>query len=87
MNFDDIDLQGGEATFIEPLGEDMLEVRYANGYMVDVGFIDKEKTYYVTIVKDDNWKNAVAVYKARTEIGTRQNIKKAIEYVQKLIHL
>ena len=45
MDFDDIDFKGGKCRFIEPIGEDMIEVRYPNNYMIDVGFIKADSAY------------------------------------------
>lgn len=84
LNYNDIDFKGGEVTYIEPLGEDMLEVRYKDGYMIDVGYIERKKTYHVTVVKDDDWTNPLKEYKAKTAFRTRQNIIKAIDLVQKI---
>lgn len=68
-----MDLCGGTLVPIVNDDEDMLEVRWADGMWIDVGFIRDEETYYITTVADDTlegWNNPLSVLKIqnRTEL-------------------
>lgn len=54
QEYEDLDLCGGELTAILDDDEDMLEINYPDGSMIDVGYIAKNKMYYITAVKDDS---------------------------------
>lgn len=81
MKFDDINFQGGIPTYICELDEDMLEIRYANGYMIDVGYIEECKTFYVTVVKNNDWTNIINELSAKTEFELKSQLNCAIFYV------
>lgn len=73
MQYDDwvkpflsLDLCGGKLISILNDDEDMLEIRWADGMWIDVGFIEEENTYYITTVCDDTlegWNNPLSVLK------------------------
>ncbi len=50
--FASLDLRGGVLETIEDDGQDMLEIHYPSGMMIDVGYIEDDRTYYVTAVAD-----------------------------------
>jgi hypothetical protein len=84
MEFSDIDFKGGRCRYIEPIGEDMLEVCYPNGFMIDVGYIEETKTFYVTIIKDNDWVNIHKEISAKTETELKNALRYAIDYVTRL---
>ena len=64
LPFLSIDLCGGTLVPIVNDDEDMLEIRWSDGMWIDVGFIEKESTYYITTVADDTlegWNNPLSV--------------------------
>lgn len=51
--FQSLDLCGGILTPILNDDQDMLEIKWADGMWIDVGYIGELKTYYITTVADD----------------------------------
>ena len=52
----DLDLCGGKLITISDDDQDMLEVKYQNGAMIDVGYVELENNdfvYEITATKDD----------------------------------
>lgn len=49
-----LDLARGKLQSISDDCEDMLLITYEDGMQIDVGYIFQEKTYYITVVKDDS---------------------------------
>ena len=39
--------------------EDILELGFGNGYQIDLGYIEEDNKYVVTIIKDENWNNII----------------------------
>lgn len=39
--------------------EDILEVGFDNGYQIDLGYIEEDNKYVITIIKDENWNNII----------------------------
>lgn len=65
-----INLYGGKLETISDDDEDMLTITYQNGLMIDVGYIQSENTYYITVVTDDSiegWKNPINVVEVRNK--------------------
>ena len=61
--YEKLDLHGVEITFISDDDQDMIEINYPDGVSVDVGYMEEEKTYYITVVdeKVGGWTNPVSV--------------------------
>lgn len=51
--FGELDLRGGEMVFIEDNLEDMMEIRWPDGMIMDVGYIEESKTYEIVTVMND----------------------------------
>lgn len=51
-----LDLKNGEIKFICDDDQDMIEIRYDDGMLIDVGYVEDDRKYYITVVKsnDDN---------------------------------
>lgn len=54
--FDDIDYSGGEAFFIMDDSQDMIEIRYHDGMLIDVG-LDSDNIYNITVLASDDKKD------------------------------
>jgi len=52
--FTSLNLRGGTLTTILDDDQDMLEIHYPGGMMIDVGYIEDDRTYYVTAVADES---------------------------------
>ena len=81
MNFDDIDFKGGRCRYVEPLGEDMIEVCYPNGFMIDAGYLEESGTFYINVIKNNDWVNIYKELPAKTEIELKNTLRYAIDYV------
>lgn len=54
MEYDGLDLQEGILTAISDDGEDMLEIRWQDGMFLDVGYIECDGKYYVTVAENES---------------------------------
>ena len=57
--YKNLDLLGGKIEFISEDDQDMIEIHYKDGMLIDVGYIEEMKRYYITIVStddEDGWK-------------------------------
>ena len=55
-----LNLSGGKISFVLEDDEDMIEIHYKDGMLIDVGYIESMHSYFITIVLSDNaegWKN------------------------------
>ena len=61
--YENLDLRCGEITFISEDDQDMIEINYPDGVYIDVGYMEKEKTYYITVVDEKvcGWTNPVLI--------------------------
>ncbi|MBR3593239.1 MAG: hypothetical protein IKL44_01055 [Clostridia bacterium] len=76
-----LDLCGGTLISILNDDEDMLEIRWSNGMWIDVGFIEEEKTYYITTVANDtleSWNNPLSVLKTSNRMDLVNMIQQEI---------
>ena len=48
-----LDLMGGEIRFLLDDHEDMIEICFRDGMLIDVGYIEHWRTYQITVLKDD----------------------------------
>jgi hypothetical protein len=84
MDFSDIDFKGGKVRTICWLDEDMLEVFYPNNYMIDVGYIEDMNTFFISIIKNGDWKNIHKEISARSEAEVKNALRWAVDYVTSL---
>ena len=76
-----LDLCGGTLVSILNDDEDMLEIRWSDGMWIDVGFIEEEKTYYITTVANDtleSWNNPLSVLKTSNRMDLVNMIQQEI---------
>ena len=55
-----LDLLGGKISFILEDDEDMIEIYYEDGMLIDVGYIERMHSYLITVVSndtDEGWEN------------------------------
>lgn len=79
--YEALDFLGGKPTYILDDDEDMMEIRYDDGMLIDVGYIHHDKLYYITVVKSDtpkNWESPLAVIEVRDKRCLPPNIQEAI---------
>ena len=76
-----LDLCGGSLVSILNNDEDMLEIRWSDGMWIDVGFIEEEKTYYITTVANDtleSWNNPLSELKTSNRMDLVNMIQQEI---------
>lgn len=62
--YQSLDLKSGKIEFICEDDQDMIEIRYDDGMLIDVGYIAEERKYYITVVESDDangWEKPLAV--------------------------
>ncbi len=77
-----LDLAHGKLQTICDDDEDMLVITYEDGMQIDVGYILEEKTYYITVVKDDtmvSWNNPLGVFTTSDKSKLPTELQKAIQ--------
>ena len=76
-----LDLAQGKLQTICDDDQDMLLISYEDGMQIDVGYIEEEKTYYITVVKDDtmeSWNNPLGVFSTYDKSRLPTELQKAI---------
>ena len=77
-----LDLLHGKIDFILQDDEDMIEIHYNDGMLIDVGYIESLQSYFITVVSNDNeegWKHPLK------EIQI-QNKEKLFDVIQATIY-
>ena len=54
--YKNLDLLSGKIEFILEDDQDMIEIHYNDGMLIDVGYIEDLQSYYITVVSTDNEK-------------------------------
>ena len=59
-DYNKLDLSDGKISFILEDDEDMIEIHYEDGMLIDVGYIERMHSYLITVVSndtDEGWEN------------------------------
>ena len=81
IEYEKLDLAQGKLQCICDDDEDMLLITYEDGMQIDVGYIKEDKTYYITVVKDDtieSWNNPLGEFAATEKSKLSTELQKAI---------
>jgi len=73
-----IDFKGGLLEFWENQNR-LMEVWYENGFLIDVGYVQRLDTYFVTVIKDDDWAVPVRTTAVQEEKKLFSVIQEAVE--------
>ena len=76
-----LDLLQGELRTISDDDQDMLLITYKDGMQIDVGYIEEDKTYYITVVKDDtieSWNNPLGAFSTNDKSKLPTELQKVI---------
>ncbi|MBP3692019.1 MAG: hypothetical protein J6I80_02105 [Clostridia bacterium] len=76
-----LDLAQGKLQTICDDDQDMLLITYEDGMQIDVGYIEDDKIYYITVVKDDtmeSWNNPLGVFSTNDKSKLSTELQKAI---------
>ncbi len=78
--YQNLDLRNGKIEFICEDDQDMIEIRYKDGMLIDVGYIEEDKKYYITVVASDDikgWEKPMA----QVEISSKEGLFNEIQEV------
>ena len=76
-----LDLLGGKISFILEDDEDMIEIHYKDGMLIDVGYIERMHSYFITVVSSDTadgWKQPVEEVKVEDKTVLADKIQETI---------
>ena len=76
-----LDLSGGKILFISEDDEDMIEIHYKDGMLIDVGYIERMRSYFITVVSSDTadgWKQPVEEVKVEDKTVLADKIQETI---------
>ncbi len=76
-----LDLAQGKLKTICDDDQDMLLITYEDSMQIDVGYIKEDKTYYITVVKDDtmeSWNNPLGEFVTSDKSKLPTELQKAI---------
>ena len=76
-----LNLLNGKISFILEDDEDMIEIHYRDGMLIDVGYIEPLNAYFITVVTDDNaqgWKNPLEEIKVVDKTALVDKIQETI---------
>ena len=80
-DYKNLDLLGGKIEFILEDDEDMIEIHYKDGMLIDVGYIKEIKSYFITVVSIDDeegWKNPLDEIEIKHKDKLFENIQQTI---------
>lgn len=75
-----LDLKCGKIEFILEDDQDMIEILYKDGMLIDVGYIEDDKKYYITVVESNDlngWNSPLAIF----EVVSKENLLEEIQNV------
>ena len=52
-DYKNLNLLDGEISFISEDDEDMIHIRYSDGMLIHIGYIDRLNSYFITVVSSD----------------------------------
>lgn len=83
VTFDDFPIKEGKLleNYIDELKEDMFQVEFPKGYILDVGWrpsFEIKGKFYIVLIKDFNWGNPVYSTTAKNMIELKNKINKAL---------
>jgi len=79
--YKNLDLRKGKTEFICEDDQDMIEIRYDDGMLIDVGYIEEDKKYYITVIEFDDangWEKPLAVKAVDSKEDLFNEIQKTI---------
>ena len=76
-----LDLSDGKISFILEDDEDMIEIHYKDGMIIDIGYIERMRSYFITVVSSDTaegWKQPVEEVKVEDKTVLADKIQETI---------
>ena len=84
--YKNLDLLSGNIEFILEDDQDMIEIQYKDGMLIDVGYIEEMKAYYITIVStddEDGWAHPLKEIEIHDKVNLFAAIQDAINQYRK----
>ncbi|WP_042959162.1 hypothetical protein [Erwinia tasmaniensis] len=83
VTFDDFPIKEGQSleVYIDDLKEDMLQVAFPEGYILDVGWrpsFEIDGKFHVVLIKDYDWSSPIYSGSAENLVELKENINKAL---------
>jgi len=76
--YQDLDLLNGKIRFILEDDEDMIEISYKDGLLIDVGYIAHLCSYFITVVLNDDWTKPIEEISVKDKAILFDEIQKTI---------
>ena len=76
--YQNLDLLNGKIRFILEDDEDMIEILYKDGLLIDVGYIAKLSSYFITVVLNDDWTKPIEEIGVKSKAILFDEIQKTI---------
>ena len=76
--YQNLDLLNGKIRFILEDDEDMIEILYKDGLLIDVGYIAKLRSYFITVVLNDDWTKPIEKIGVKNKAILFDEIQKTI---------
>lgn len=76
-----LNLYSGKIEFISEDDEDMIEIRYSDGMLIDVGKPTASNIYYITVLSSDDivgWQNPLAELSVANKVHLVDKIQETI---------
>ncbi len=76
-----LNLLNGKITFILEDAEDMIEIHYKDGMLIDVGYIEHLNSYFITVVSSntgEGWRNPLEEIKVENKTVLIDKIQETI---------
>ena len=83
--YESLDLHGGKINYIGDELEDMIEIFYQDGMLIDIGKSLQDNIYYITVVSSDDikgWKNPLEIISVPDKKNLYDKIQETIEKYQ-----
>ncbi len=80
-DYKNLNLMDGEISFTLKDDEDMIEIKYSDGMLIDVGYINHLNSYFITVVSsdtDEGWKNPLEEVKIENKAELFDKIQETI---------
>ena len=89
-DYKNLNLLDGEISFISEDDEDMIHIRYSDGMLIHIGYIDRLNSYFITVVSSDTaegWKNPLEEIKIENKVELFDKIQETISKYRKKNYL
>ena len=80
-DYSKLDIVDGKIKFILEDDEDMIEIRYMDGMLIDVGYIEETRAYYITVVVSNDingWENPLEECEVKNKVDLISKIQETI---------